>query len=951
MALIYNATFDSGTRILSLLDKAGNTISSCEVPSNDVDDPTKPLMFKSQTNGATISTDADNLDFSRNGTDWETYTANTALEVNSGGRVFFKSRTDVIGNKYNRNTHFSMTGEFKAFNNLMSVYRTDFATVTNRKLYYKGMFSGQTGLLKAPMLTQTYIADETYTDTFSGCTGLEEDSPLPPVLKFEDLSQKPGNSSYYFKNMYKGCTGLKRIRSFEDYESGGTVQQLVFATGSMFPSLGALPTREKYVSVKFPLALPVDGVVHDTHVPPNATDYEPFYLKYSQDWVLYITSVLRDYDPKYSIYLEQTGAYEYSYDGETWNLGYAEYEHKKPVNVPANTKLYIRRCMYPYKPLDVYESGGPGYYSATACNTRSFSFSVDCEVGGDTWSLDRADFYSLPSSYAQDLHELFRGTFFGTYGESYSPCSALSSYVNLHASAYSDLEGMFNGCHSLRRVAIAINSVSNYKFTTWMLGAQSFGDFYCNPNIKTFPLGFSGIPVDWNRWVYGAEDTGTTTKMYHNGVVETVMVGTSDYGVCYSIQGWSGFKTLEQMHESGYTFGEQTAYTLYEYEDIITAYTVSANDSDGFTEAMYDTGNGMGYLTIEQQNKRGYYTSPVAFTGLVLTATANSSSVKLFNKFEEYYAKGARLLTKYRVNTGDGWQSYTNGTVIKLNSGQAVKLHCIDFHGQQNSSNWMVFDMKGTIEASGNCNSMLPMDIRTNISLNDYPNALYQLFYGCKSLTKAPALPATSLASSCYTGMFRYCESLTKAPELPATNLAEYCYWYMFSGCRNLKEVRISATTTAKDALYGWLGNVSATGDFYCDPNAKIFSTDSVSGIPSGWSRFVLGAEDAGNTTAMYHNGATETVKIGTSDYGVCYALQGWAGFKTLSEMHALGYTFGAQSSLTMYHGSDPVSAYSCDANIDDGFTETMYDVGDGKGYLDIATQNANRYTLTAPSP
>ena len=808
MALIYNATFDSQTRILSLLDKAGNVISSCEVTSKEVDDPTKPLMFKSQTNGATISTDADNLDFSRNGTDWETYTANTALEVNSGGRVFFKSRTDVYNNHYSDQTHFSMTGEFKAFNNLMSVYRTDFATVNSIKLYYQGMFSGQTGLLKAPMLTQTYIARDTYADTFSGCTGLEEDSPLPPVLTFEDLSQKPNNSSYYFQNMYKGCVGLKRIRSFENYESGGTVQQLVFATGNMFPSLGALPTREKYVSVKFPLALPVDGVVHDTHVPPNATDYEPFYLRYSQDWVLHITSFIRQSNQPSS----QTGVYEYSYDGETWNLGYAEYEHRKPVNVPANTKLYIRRCMYPYKPLYMYKPGNPSYYSVEKCGTRSFSFSVDCEVGGDTWSLDRADFYSLPSSYAQDLHELFRGTYFDNQ---YEPCSALSSCVNLHASAYSDLKDMFNGCSSLRRVAIAINSVSVREFTYWMSGTQSFGDFYCNPNIKTFQFGYSGIPLGWNRWVYGAEDTGTTTKMYHNGVVETVMVGTSDYGVCYSAQGWVGFKTLEQMHEAGYTFGEQTEFTLYEYEDVTTAYTVSANANDGFTEAMYDTGNSTGYLTMAQQNKRGYYTSPVAFTGLVLTATANNSSVRLFNRVEDLYAKGIRLLTKYRVNMGDGWQSYTNGTVINLNSSQAVKLHCIDFRGQQESYNYMRFDMKGTIEASGNCNSMLPMDIRTDLSLNDYPKALYGMFTSCESLTKAPELPATTLASACYAGMFRYCGRLT--------------------------EVRIAATTTTEtNALNSWLSGVSETGDFYCDPNATIFPTDSINGIPKGWTRHAL---------------------------------------------------------------------------------------------------------------
>ena len=84
--------------------------------------------------------------------------------------------------------------------------------------------------------------------------------------------------------------------------------------------------------------------------------------------------------------------------------------------------------------------------------------------------------------------------------------------------------------------------------------------------------------------------------------------------------------------------------------------------------------------------------------------------------------------------------------------------------------------------------------------------------------------------------MFYKCSSLTKAPALPATTLSNGCYQYMFSGCQSLKEVRVSATTTAYSALENWLNNVSATGDFYCDPNATIFPS-GISGIPSGWTR------------------------------------------------------------------------------------------------------------------
>ena len=110
------------------------------------------------------------------------------------------------------------------------------------------------------------------------------------------------------------------------------------------------------------------------------------------------------------------------------------------------------------------------------------------------------------------------------------------------------------------------------------------------------------------------------------------------------------------------------------------------------------------------------------------------------------------------------------------------------------------------------------------------------MFSGCRSLTKAPELPATKLADSCYSYMFDNCESLTQAPALPAKYLKFSCYYIMFSRCSKLKEVRIAAISTGTYALDSWLSGVSATGDFYCDPNATIFPTGK-SGIPKNWRR------------------------------------------------------------------------------------------------------------------
>ena len=507
---------------------------------------------------------------------------------------------------------------------------------------------------------------------------------------------------------------------------------------------------------------------------------------------------------------------------------------------------------------------------------------------------------------------------------------------------------------------------------------------------------------------------------------------------------------------------------------------------------------------------------------LTLTATADNSSVKL--------TKNGTLYNSYEVNTGSGWSHYTFGTIINLNAGQSCKWRRSSYSTTQSLSNYVQFVMTGTIEASGNCNSMLSSNFGGITSPTGYAYAFYNLFYGCgsltqapelpattladlcymqmfkncsslaqapelpattlasscyhamfrgcKSITQAPSLPATTLASGCYKGMFYGCSALTQAPELPATILADFCYiemfWKctsltqapelpattlangcygnmfdgcrsltqapelpattlanscysgmfvgcksltqapklpatmlafqcygsMFSGCSALTEVHISATTTAKNALENWLYNVAASGTVYADPNFTDLPEDSVSGVPSGWNSFVLGAEDTGTTTTMYHNGASETVRVGTSSYGTCYSAQGWIGFKSLSAMHSLlytlqepvpttmyyngetttvskveangadgltsdgyilnnslnslysmhtlGYTLGAQTPLMMYYYDSPVSACSCEANTEDGFTEMMYDVVDGKGYLTIAQQNENGYYLTA---
>ena len=77
------------------------------------------------------------------------------------------------------------------------------------------------------------------------------------------------------------------------------------------------------------------------------------------------------------------------------------------------------------------------------------------------------------------------------------------------------------------------------------------------------------------------------------------------------------------------------------------------------------------------------------------------------------------------------------------------------------------------------------------------------MFYGCTSLTTAPELPATTLATMCYHAMFAECTALTTAPTLSAFSLADYCYAYMFYGCTSLTTAPELQAPTLSDGCYG----------------------------------------------------------------------------------------------------------------------------------------------------
>ena len=164
------------------------------------------------------------------------------------------------------------------------------------------------------------------------------------------------------------------------------------------------------------------------------------------------------------------------------------------------------------------------------------------------------------------------------------------------------------------------------------------------------------------------------------------------------------------------------------------------------------------------------------------------------------------LQLEYRTDTNPNWQDYTLwDEIILTNIGSWVEMRNTGLQdtAAPNHPNAYQFFMTGKIAASGNIMYLLD---KTGEKDSVTEACFFSLFYDCTSLTTAPELPATTLASGCYENMFRNCQNLTTAPSLPATTLASGCYAGMFHDCSNLTTApelpAINLATNCYDSMF-----------------------------------------------------------------------------------------------------------------------------------------------------
>ena len=189
----------------------------------------------------------------------------------------------------------------------------------------------------------------------------------------------------------------------------------------------------------------------------------------------------------------------------------------------------------------------------------------------------------------------------------------------------------------------------------------------------------------------------------------------------------------------------------------------------------------------------------------------------------------------YALNDND-WVEMTEAVSLTMNANDKVKIKAIGTDFGLGCSSFISSSM--LFDAEGNIMSLLyGDDFKDKTSLKGLTHLCFSELFANTNIVSAKnlILPATTLVSYCYIGMFRNCTNLVEAPQLLAITLTEGCYSYMFEGCSKLTKITMLATDiSAIGCLESWVAGVGSRGTFI--KNAAMTTLpNGERGIPYDW--------------------------------------------------------------------------------------------------------------------
>lgn len=831
------------------------------------------LYIEARTAGATVamsntgySLPTITLEYSTNGTTWQTFTPGTTSVTLAaiGDRVYFRAgSTDnsKISGGYSSYRKFTCTGSVNVGGALVSLLTqtetTAWPSGTGTYTFYK-LFSGCTGLVDASgliMPAATYVYSGGYREMFAGCTNLVA-APALPATSLDDGS---------YRDMFNGCTSLATAPALPAMGLTGDCYRGMFAGCTALTTAPTLPATSL---TQYCYAEMFNGCTSLTATPSMAaTSLARWCCQYMFQGCTALTSAT----------VPTAGAYAECYRGMFYGCSSLVAAPALPTSIATGCfREMFRDCTAltsaPALPAtsiasDCYRDMFYGCTSLTSCPALPAT-----TLASDCYHM----MFAYCSSLTTPMATLPATTLASAcYDTMFYFCTSLTRSPELMATDTSQATNcyswMFWGCSNLAEVTTKQTSFANCG--SWLNGVAANGVFKC-PEVlgddSTIARGPSACPYNWtvDNGVYwgltiSATQANSTVAMAANGSAPSI--------------------TLEYSTDNG------EAWTAF-----VPGTTTVTLAAVGDKVSIRAGANGNATLATSTANYHRF-----AFTGgVALSGNAYS------------------LLTQTRTTTlPSGTTTYALAHIFRDNSAaiDASMLMLPDLTLTINSVyQYMFYNCTGltaapalpatTVSYAGYANmfqgctalTTAPALPATTISGWCYGD----MFHGCTALTTVPAtLPATTLASDCYNGMFHSCSSLTVAPALPATTLASQCYRTMFQQTGLLESPVLPAETQATRCYYGmfwycpnihkittkqtsfsgcraWVDGVPSTGEFVCNTDAlgdNATITRGASACPTGWTvsaapsghgYFYVEARGAGAGVTWYHGSNSPVVVL-----------------------------------------------------------------------------------------
>ncbi len=452
------------------------------------------------------------LEYSLDGKSWEPYTIGEVITISEFQREVLQFRAGKNGNAFfssgNRSYYcFKISGVVDAWGDIMSLLDRSCRKNDVPSYAFFNLFRDCTGLMKAPALPATELAEGCYTQMFEGCTNLTEAPELPATELAEgcysrmfegctSLTEAPALPATKlaegcYTQMFEGCTSLIGAPALPATELAKRCYARMFYgctnlrfIKALFTDEPSIKTNEDWLSGVAPAGLFVKSreakwdVRGSSGIPKGWTvESDTGTSDFTQKPIPGDPSLSFVSTGKSRVSLVKIGnpdpiTLEYSVNGSVW----------KPYTIGGAIALLDGEKL-------MFRAGETGnkYFSKGYNDYYQFEISGEVAAKGNIMSLlDRKCLRKTVSSC--EFYSLFKD------------CQSLTSTPELPATKLADgcYRSMFKGCKSLDYVKALFTDEPFISATEgWLLGVSFTGTFVKSKDATWDVRGYDGIPYGW----------------------------------------------------------------------------------------------------------------------------------------------------------------------------------------------------------------------------------------------------------------------------------------------------------------------------------------------------------------------------------------------------------------------------------------------------------------------